>query len=102
MKTTIASARVGPEESKLLDELAKFQGLDRSTLMRQLLQLGIRTYRENAAIMAYANEQATLGRAAALAGVPQWEMLGLLEKHHVELNYDARALERDFQSLKKQ
>lgn len=101
MKTIIASARVGPEKSKLLDELAKLQGLDRSTLMRQLLSLGLQTYRETAAVMAYAREQVTLGRAAELAGVSQWEMLGLLEKHHIELSYDARELDSDRKALKR-
>jgi predicted HTH domain antitoxin len=95
MKSYVASTRLGPDQSKALDDLAKLEGLDRATLLRQLLSLGLETYRQNAAVAAYANEKVSLGRAAELAGVSQWEMLGLLEKRHVHASYDAGEFQKD-------
>ncbi len=99
MKTKIASTRLSRKDAKLLDDLASLEGLDRAALLRRLVHLGLDVYRETVAVHAYAREKMSLGRAAELAGVTQGEMLGILEKHHTELNYDVKDLENDVRTL---
>src|SRR5262245_46060831 len=95
MKSKIISTRLEPQDSKVLDELARVEGLDRAVMMRHILHLGLGTYRQNAAVQAYAQGKISLGRAAELAGLPQWEMLGVLEAHRTELNYGLEEFEKD-------
>jgi len=99
MKSKIISTRMEPQDSKILDELAKLEGVERAVLMRHMLHLGLGTYRQNAAVQAYALGKMSLGRAAELAGLTQWEMLGALEAHHTDLNYDAAELEKDLRTI---
>jgi hypothetical protein len=95
MKSKIISTRLEPQDSKAFDELSQLEGLDRSVMMRHILHIGLGAYRQNAAVQAYAQGKMTLGRAAELAGISQWEMLGVLDAHRTDLNYDAKEMEKD-------
>src|SRR5882672_2363509 len=95
MKSKIISTRLEPQDSRILDELARVEGLDRAVMMRHILHIGLGAYRQNAAVQAYAQGKMSLGRAAELAGLSQWEMLGTLDAHRTDLNYDAKELEKD-------
>ena len=95
MKSKIISTRLEPQDSKVLDELARVEGLDRAVMMRHILHIGLGTYRKNAAVQGYAQSKVSLGRAAELAGLSQWEMLGTLDANRTDLNYDASELQRD-------
>jgi len=99
MKSKIVSTRMEPQDSKLLDELATAEGLDRGVMMRHILHLGLDAYRQSAALQAYSKGKLTLGRAAELAGLSQWDMLGVLEAHRTELTYDRREFERDVKTI---
>src|SRR5688500_12609634 len=100
MKSHVASTRLSPQDSRQLDAFGAMEGLDRAAMFRRLLHLGLEAYREGAAVQAYAAGKVTLGRAADLAGLGQWEMLGLLEKYHVDLSYDASDLEKDLKAIR--
>lgn len=95
MKSKIISTRLEPKDSKVIDELARVEGLDRAVMMRHILHLGLGTYRQNAAVQAYAQGKVSLGRASELAGLSQWEMLGLLEAQRTDLGYDVDELNKD-------
>ena len=95
MKPHVASTRLSSEENRQLAVFSTLEGLDRAAMLRRLVHLGLEAYRETAAVQAYGAGKITLARAAELAGVTQWEMLGFLEKYHVNLSYDAAELEKD-------
>jgi predicted HTH domain antitoxin len=101
MKSHAASIRLSPRDDQELSAFGAIEGLSRAGMLRRLLHLGLEVYREAAAVQGYAARKMSLGRAAKLAGVSQWEMLGLLEKHHVELLYGASDLANDLRAIPK-
>ena len=83
---------------KILDEaekLAKERLEDRSTLMRELLAIGIKQYRENEAVGQYADGKLSLGKAAEHAGVSLWRFMRLLREKNVALKYDMESLKKE-------
>lgn len=58
-----------------IDSMAKEQGLDSATLIRQLLIAGIKKYKIQLAVELYRTEKISLGKAAELADVSIWEMM---------------------------
>jgi len=101
MPSKIISARLEPQDSKALNELARMEGLGRAAMMRHILHIGLNIYRKNAGVQAYAQGKMSLGSAAELAGLSQWEMLGILHAHRTDLNYDPEEFEKDLQSISK-
>lgn len=76
-----------------IDSLAKEQGLDRATLIRQLLVAGIKEYKLKLAVKLYRDEKISIGKAAKVAGVSIWEMVDVLREQKIPLAYrvsDAR------------
>lgn len=76
-----------------IDLIAKEQGLDRATLIRQLLIAGIKEYKIKLAVKLYRTEKISLGKAAELADVSIWEMMDTLREQKIPLAYrisDAR------------
>ena len=100
-KTSVFSARVNREDSKAVEDLAWFEGEDKSAILRKLMHLGIETYRREAAVRAYARGKASLNRAAQLMGGSLWEFLAELGKQGVRLNYSSKEIERDMETIER-
>ena len=100
MRTSVVSARVDAEDSKLVEDLARLEGEDRSTVLRKLMRLGIQAYRREVAVRAYGMGKATLNRAAELMGVNVWEFLAELGRQGIHLNYDSAELDKDIRTAK--
>ncbi|KPV62167.1 MAG: hypothetical protein AOA65_2059 [Candidatus Bathyarchaeota archaeon BA1] len=78
---------------KEIDSIAKDQGLDRATLIRQLLITGIKEYKVKLATELYRNEKISLGKAAEIADISIWEMMDILREQKIPSAYrisDAR------------
>ena len=99
MKSATLSTRLSEEESRDLEELARESGLDRANLMKLLLRTGMRRMKMDLAAAAYAEERATLSRAAEMAGVSAGEFLARMPDRRLELTYDTPELEKDLQTL---
>ena len=57
--------------------------------------------RQSLAIELFRGGVVTIGKAAEIAGITtKWEMLGLLSKHEIFLDYSADDAEHDLQTLK--
>jgi len=78
-----------------MEELAVLEGEDRAVILRKLLRLGLRTYREEAALNAYRRHAVSLSKAAEVAGVSHWEFLGLLGQTGTTFQYDREAFQED-------
>ena len=101
MRTSVFSARVDSKDSKLVEDLARLEGDDRSTVLRKLMRLGIQAYRKEVAVRAYSQGKATLSRASELMGVSTWEFLAELGHQGIHLNYDATEFEKDLKTIGK-
>ena len=95
METIILSTRLASDEAKKIDELAADLGLDRGALLKQLIRKGLKDIQTERAFDAYRRGIITLSRAAELAELSLRDILLRLPEEAIELNYDARELQRD-------
>jgi len=97
MSTVTLSARLAKEEAGKIDDLAADLGLDRGTLLKQLIRKGLRDIQTERVLNAYRRGNITLSRAAEIAGLTLRDILLRLPEESVELNYDIRELQRDME-----
>ena len=95
MQTVTISVRVSKTEADRWRQLAHDAGMDRATLFKQALRTGCGCALFDRACAAYRRGEVTLSRAAELAGLSLREMLLRMPQADLELQYDARDLERD-------
>jgi len=87
------AARVSKEISDLIAEISAEEKLDRSSVVRRLLDIGVREWRTRNALERYGRGSVTLPRAAELAGVSIYEMIAILEERKIPYRYDLSDLE---------
>jgi predicted HTH domain antitoxin len=87
------AARVSKEISDLIAEISAEEKLDRSSVVRRLLDIGVREWRIKNALERYGQGSVTLPRAAELAGVSIYEMIAILEERKIPYRYDLSDLE---------
>jgi predicted HTH domain antitoxin len=92
------SLRLPRETAKKLREIADKEGKDRSTLIRELLENGVKEKNLDQAVELYRIGQITGWKAAQLAGVSLWAFYNMLEKKGVLIQYSERDLEEDLRS----
>jgi predicted HTH domain antitoxin len=93
------SLRLSRETLRKLDELADREGKDRSTLMRELLERGVKEKDIDHAVELYRNGRVTGWRAAQLAGVSLWNFYSILDEKGVLVQYSEHDLEEDLKGL---
>ena len=97
MRTVTISIRLPREEVARLEQLAEELGTERPTLLKRALRQGARDLMFERACQAYRGGEATLSRAAEIAGVPVRDMILKLKGADLELNYGVEELQRDLQ-----
>lgn len=98
--TGVISLRLSEDTLRKLDDLSTREGKDRSTLIRELLEKGIKEKDLDNAVELYRRGEATGWRAAQIAGVSLWNFLRVLDERGVLLQYGERDLERDLSALR--
>lgn len=94
------SLRLDDETLKRLNDLSSREGKDRSTLIRELLDKGIRGKDLDDAVSRYARGEVTAWRAAQLAGMSLWNFMEVLGERGVIAQYSELDLERDLEALR--
>ena len=97
MKTVTISLRLPNQEVDQLERLARELGIERPTLLKRALRRGAEDLRFERACQAYRAGEATLSRAAELAGLSLSDMIARLPGADLELNYGSEELEKDLQ-----
>ncbi len=87
------AARVSKEMSDLITEISTEEKVDRSTVVRRLLDMGVRDWRIQTALERYGQGSITLLKAAEVAGVSIYEMIWILEERRIPYRYDISDLE---------
>ncbi len=87
------AARVSKEMSDLINEISAEERVDRSTVVRRLLDMGVRDWRIQTAFDKYGRGSITLLKASEIAGVSIYEMIALLEEKRIPYRYDISDLE---------
>jgi len=99
MNTVTLSARLTKDEAQKIDDLASALGLDRGSLLKQLIRKGYKDLQTQRALDAYRRGKITLSRAAEIAGLSLRDILLQLPEESIELSYDLRELQRDMENI---
>jgi predicted HTH domain antitoxin len=92
------SLRIPKETAKKLRELANKERKDRSTLIREILEQGVKEKDIENAIELYKKGQVTGWKAAQLAGISLWNFYKILGERGVLLQYSKEDLEEDLKA----
>lgn len=95
MKSVIVSMRLPESEARRLEEQARQMHIEKPVFLKRALRRGAQDLAYERAVEAYRNGEATLSRAAEIAGVQLRDIVLRMESSGLELNYSARDLERD-------
>lgn len=100
MGKTVTS-RLPDEMAKNIDEIAESEKLDRSSVIRRLLDKGITQWQEEQALKLYQDGEVSLEKAREISSLSIWEFLYKLAEKKIPLNYDVEDLIRDAETVKK-
>jgi len=92
------SLRLPRETVRRLREIANKEGKDRSTLIREMLEQGVKEKSIEQAVELYRAGQVTGWKAAQLAGVSLWNFYKILAEKEVLLQYSEHDLEEDLKA----
>ena len=95
--TKTMSIRMDRENYEFLTELSKRERGDLSKAVRELVHRG----RLMLAVEKYRNGEASLGKAAELAGISVGEMIGILAEYGVKANLDQEDYRQGLENLRK-
>ena len=99
MKSKTISIRIPLEEYEELKRLSNDSGVGRSTVLRDILDRGIRDKKLDLAIEKYRKREVTLWKAAKMAGLPLTKFLEILSDEGLEYHYNIEEVEEEFEGL---
>ena len=99
MGKTITS-RLPDKMVEEIERIAKLENLDRSSVVRRLLNKAIPEWKLEYALKLYQHKEISLGKAAELSSLSIWEMLEKLSQNKIPLNYDLEELKSDLEKVK--
>jgi len=99
MPVTVTT-RVEEELAKAIDEVAKREGMDRSTVIRRFLLRAVRDWLIERSLEDYEDGRVTLWQAAAKCGLSLWEMISEVKKREVHVPYTLEELREDLKGLR--
>ncbi len=90
------SGRITKDQFKLLDRIAELERVDRSVVLRKMIDIGSREYFRRKAVEGYRKGEMSIGKASQVAGVSIWEMYGILDQEGITIKIDRKAIEERF------
>lgn len=94
------TARLPKEMVREVERLAEKMKVDRSELIRRLLDSALRETRIEEAVQAYREGCVTLWKAAEMAGLSLREMMELVREKKIPVSYTLEDLRRDLEYVK--
>jgi predicted HTH domain antitoxin len=95
------TSRLPDDMAKQIEEIAKIEKLDKSSVIRRLLDKGIIQWKQDFALKLYQNGEASLGKAAEISSLSIWEFLDKLAEKKIPLNYDIEDFLKDIETVEK-
>lgn len=99
MPVTVTT-RVEDDLAKAIDEVARREGMDRSTVIRRFLSKAVRDWLVERSLEDYEEGKLTLWQAAAKCGLSLWEMIDEVKKREVHVPYTLEDLREDLKGLR--
>lgn len=94
----VISTRLPKERIELIEEIAREEKVDKSTVLNRALEHYTQEWKLRKAVEAYREGTVTLSRAAEIAGITVWEMIDLLAQRKVPTQYEIEDLEEDLKA----
>ncbi len=91
----VLTLRIPEDMLKMIDEIAEREGKERSEVIRELLNIGLRDKLVEEAIKMYRDGKVSMWKAARIAGLSLWEFIEILKNKGVDIQYSIRELEED-------
>ena len=95
MKSVTVSMRLSKSEAERLAQQARDMGIERPTFLKRALRRGALDLAFEQACVAYRRGEATLSRAAEIAGLSLHEMILRMRHADLEITYGAEDLASD-------
>ncbi len=93
------TTRVDDKLAKLIDEIAKQEGMDRSTIMRRFLSKAVKEWLIEKNLKDYEEGKITLWQAAQNCGLSLWEIINEAKKRGAIVPYTLEDLKEDFKDI---
>lgn len=100
MKINRVSLTLSQELLEKSDKIAKEKMEDRSTVMRELLNMGMKEYLLNKALNLYMERKISLGKASEIANISIWGFLEILKNKRMPLHYDKEDIKEEIFNIK--
>ena len=95
MTYNVLSLRIAPNVLKEIDALATDKHVKRSTLLRDLLNKGLKQTKIEHAVEQYKKGRISIGRMAEVTGLSRHELFKELKEHNVSVHYSKDRLLMD-------
>ena len=99
MPVTVTT-RVDDELAKIIDQIVKEEGMDRSTVIRRFLSRAVKEWLIDRSLNDYEDGKLTLWQAAKRCDLSLWEMINEIKKREVHVPYTLEELREDLKGLK--
>lgn len=100
MTLKTVTARLPKETLAEIEAIAERERIDRSELIRRLLDAALARRRIDEAVEAYREGKVTLWRASEVAGVSLREMMEIIGESKVSVSYTLDDLDRDLEYVR--
>jgi predicted HTH domain antitoxin len=100
MSLEAVTARLPRDMLREVERLAEEMKVDRSELIRRLLDSALREKRVKEAVQAYREGRVTLWKAAERAGLSLREMIELAKEEKIPVSYSLEDLRRDIEYVR--
>ncbi len=98
MAVTVTT-RVEKDLAKAIDEIAKQEGMDRSTIIRRFLSQAVRGWLMQTALRKYEEGAITLWQAAEQCGLSLWQIIEEARARGIRSPYSLEDLREDLRAL---
>ncbi len=95
----VTSIRLDKEDLKYLDEIASKQSVDRTTLIKRAIKLGVQDILLEDALQRYQKGLCSAWKAASEAQISLWEFLDELKKRDIGFRVDEIKLKNALKEL---
>jgi len=93
------TTRVEEELAKIIDSIAKREGMDRSTVIRRFLLRAVKDWLIEKSLDEYEEGKLTLWQAAEKCGLSLWEMINEAKKREIHVPYTLEELKEDLKAF---
>ena len=95
------TTRIEEDLAKVIDEVSKEEGMDRSTVIRRFLMKAVKEWLIERSLEDYEQGKVTLWQAAERCGLSLWEIVIEARKREIHVPYTLEEFREDLKGLKK-